>query len=273
MLHLICITPFIADPSIDLTLVLAVTVPIQLCCSLLVKRAWCVIMVHATLLSAVLAHVLMQGSHQAGLGVASQLLFLLVVTFSGRWLIHENARLYLDLQTTSHHLEAATSVLAGCCDAVVWADEKLKMVQDSRQLAALLDKQGTFGSLANTNLLSLFCQQDRTRVQQHLASSNVGHALAVHGCLVDSDSRLVQVELLHAQIQGKDSQHLIGIRECSLEGCRRDAVVGQTSHMMQPVHAMHDCPATQTAQLDVSSECIEEAGRICLTPCHDCQPL
>ena len=212
-------------------------------------------------LSAVLAHILLQDLDQAGLGIVLQLLVLLGGC-AARWSVHENACLHLDLQTASSRLEATSAILAGCCDAVVWTDDRLVITQDSPQLVALLDKKGALRSLAEVDLLSLFRPQDRLRVQQHFHSLKASHALALHSCLLDSNADAVNVELLHIGIQENGTRHfLIGIREFDVES--HTTASAPTRRSCTQLHSTLSSSSNgkQCAELDACSGSMEEAGR------------
>ena len=132
---------------------------------------------------------------------------------AGRRVLNENVTLKVKLEKKSMELEAVSSLLLVCYDAVAQVDESLNFMEDSLQLSGLL-LCGAAGKLEGKSLLQFFAHEDQDRISQQFAHSEAPvQALKVD--MLDSDQNHVKVELLHARFQNhlEENCFLIGVRE------------------------------------------------------------
>eukprot|EP00811_Abedinium_folium_P024475 NODE_3439_length_2035_cov_8.568134.p1 GENE.NODE_3439_length_2035_cov_8.568134~~NODE_3439_length_2035_cov_8.568134.p1 ORF type:complete len:604 (+),score=83.60 NODE_3439_length_2035_cov_8.568134:226-1812(+) len=142
------------------------------------------------------------------------------------WKVHKAA-----VASAQHELSAAGALLHTMCDAVIELDEGLRITQHAPALAMML-MHAQPSSLKDTNLRSLlFSEEDVLGLERSLTGASESRiANACHLRMRDSFCNSLRVELFHVSFtgQGKQSCHLVGIREYADSGSLVRHVDGAT---------------------------------------------
>jgi len=149
----------------------------------------------------------------------TDLLLLLFTCFVVRWQLWANARMGINLHSSSVELSAVCRLLTGLCDAVLVLDDSLQLTENSAPLSTLLlHGYGAAGAnLAGKDFLGYFNPEDRKHVRDALSASACSTlpAMALNASLQDALGNAMKVELLHLRFEraGGESRYLVGIRE------------------------------------------------------------
>lgn len=202
--------------------------------SLVVSRIWPVLLCGLGHIMVILVRVFTEdfdeqyGGNFAAVSIECLNLAVLAATsLAFRAYLKQKVELAIESKNAMTQLNAASSLLQLTCDAVVELDASLCFTKDSRELAAMLIRQGT---MEGVRFIDLMPETDRAQALLQLtsfrstassgtsaenSSAPMMRAHAFHTRMVDSCSTKLRTEVLQVMYTKRDGEicHLVGLRD------------------------------------------------------------
>ena len=197
--------------------------------AVLARRTWCFCLCSVVDMGVLFVLALRQRGLSEHLGeqdlavlgpIVSFAVWIWIGTIIGRYLVRSYASLHMRLRTTTVEMDAVSSLLCPCFDAVLTVDEGLRLAKDSQQLSAMLliTRRESGPGLETRSLLDFFCSEDRARVKQQFEAtccSGSSAAMALNADMLDVDQNRVKVQVFHVHFRNLagEPSFLVGVRE------------------------------------------------------------